>query len=180
MDEHWKDIPDYEGLYQVSDQGNVRSLDRITIYKSKHGKTSQRMQKGRILKPSMYEYPIVMLSKQGSPSPHYVHRLVWSVFICPIPSDEEINHENGIKTDCRLSNLMCGSRSYNAKHAQRIGLKKNIGEENPNAKFSKEIIIKARALRENGCTYANIGNRLNMTEGNARFICSRKTWKSVK
>jgi len=65
----------------------------------------------------------------------YVHRMVYECFIGPIPEGYDINHENGIKTDNRVTNLSAVSRSENQFHAYRNGLNKGIayhGPKNPN------------------------------------------------
>lgn len=98
--EEWKPVPGYDKLYWVSDQGRVRSL--------KHGKV-------RILKTSRTRdgYLQVGLCKNGKNKTFRVHRLVWFVFVGPIPEGYEINHINECRTDNRLVNINLMTRTEN-------------------------------------------------------------------
>ena len=114
--EEWKDIIGYEGLYQVSDLGQVKSIDRF----SKHAKGGLRIFKGRILKnkiDSLGKYTRVSLSKFGKIKDFSVHRLVAIVFIPNPFNKEEVNHINGIHNENRKSNLEWVTRSENIKHS---------------------------------------------------------------
>ena len=103
MEEIWKDIPGYEGIYQVSDQGRVRSLDHYV--RNKHNTLSLR--RGKILKICRFgvDYVGVDLSKESKRHSYTIHSLVWRAFNGPIPEGMQINHINERKTDCRLENL---------------------------------------------------------------------------
>ncbi len=103
--EIWKQIPGYEGYYEVSNFGNVRSLPRNTIKNYSTGAKVITALKGR-LKPSSNcnnGYLRIGLCKNDVPKTFSVHRLVMSAFIGD--SDLHVDHKNGIKTDNRLSNL---------------------------------------------------------------------------
>lgn len=104
----WKPVVGYEGSYEVSDSGDVRSLDREIV-------TSTGLVKhlrGRQLKPGLSDgYPSVSL---GSVSVR-VHRLVAAAFIGPRPPGQGVCHQNDIKTDNRCSNLRYGSQSENSQ-----------------------------------------------------------------
>lgn len=93
--EVWRDIPGYEGLYQVSDLGRVKSLN----YNHTGREQIRRPGKGR------NGYLQVGLWKDGKVKWFKVHRLVWIAFNGPIPDGYEINHISEDKTDCRLVNL---------------------------------------------------------------------------
>ena len=108
MTEEWRAVVGYEGLYEVSDQGRVRSLDRITT----HG----RKREGR-LKAQNNErdgYQTVQLWSSGSGVKYRVHRLVLSAFVGePVPGYDLGLHGNGNPTDNNLSNLRWGSHPEN-------------------------------------------------------------------
>lgn len=111
----WKDINGYEGLYRVSSDGDVMSLDRVFI--NSYGK--KRFTKGVLLKnikhPKGYSY--VTLSKEGFCKRFLVHRLVAQAFIDNKENKPEVNHINGDKSDNRLDNLEWVTGSENISHA---------------------------------------------------------------
>lgn len=116
MDEIWKDIVDYEGLYQASNFGRVRSLDR-TIIRNGYQTTI----KGKILaiKHSKAKYCSVCLCKEGIAKYHLLHRKVWEAFNGRIPSGMEINHKDCNPLNCKLDNLEICTPSYNRKYGNR-------------------------------------------------------------
>ena len=118
MEEVWKDIPDYEGLYQASNFGRIKSMDMVLPY-SRHGKQTQRIRKGKVLSPAKMKngYLRVEMSKNGSHKLNLVHRLVAKTFI-PNPNNyREINHINCDKSDNNVNNLEWCSSSQNKIHA---------------------------------------------------------------
>lgn len=141
MKEIWIDIKEFEGKYQVSNLGRVKSL------KDSSGKHRELILKGR---SEGHGYLKVDLSKGGKCKSMRIHRLVAEAFIPKPKNKTDVNHINGIKTDNRLENLEWVTRSENLKHAYDIGLKeKPIGVKNPNygVKFSEERINKMRNNR---------------------------------
>ena len=123
--ENWKEITDYEGLYEVSDLGRVRSLDHLVPCKG--GKT--RMVKGSIRKPQYNRkgYMIVVLSKNGKLKTFTVHQLVAQAFIPNFQIGTELNHKDGDTKNPRLTNLEISNPSHNQFHAVRIGLRSKVG-----------------------------------------------------
>lgn len=115
--EVWKDISGYEGLYQVSSFGKVRSLDRFV----RGNRDNLRKQKGITLKPSLSNrgYHLVSLCKGGKSETCRVHRLVMQAFSEPVVGKDHINHKNGIKTDNRIENLEWCTPQENSVHAYR-------------------------------------------------------------
>lgn len=94
-----------------------------------------------------------------------LHRLIWLVFKGPIPIGKEINHINGIKSDCRLKNLELVTRSGNTQHAYDIGISPKGKHRFPQAyEKRRKFGIKARNLRRKGWTYVNIANKFNVSE----------------
>ena len=104
MKEEWKPIKGYEGLYEVSNMGRVKSLY--------YGKDI-------ILKQGMDHngYMVLGLSKDGTRSTKKVHRLVATAFIRNTNNYEVVNHKNGNKKDNTVDNLEWCTSSYNIKHA---------------------------------------------------------------
>ena len=102
----------------------------------------------KVLKPGLDKdgYPLVTLCESGKRYTRKVYRLIAEVFLGP--STLEVNHKNGIKTDCELSNLEYATRSQNQKHAHNTGLVvMERGEKCRTAKHSDEIVQKVIALK---------------------------------
>ena len=131
--EIWKDIEGYQGLYQVSNWGNVKSLDRYVRGNS----NSKMFKKGTLLKFSSDKdgYLTVGLHKDKKHKLMKIHRLVALVFI-PNPENLPcINHKNEIKTDNRVENLEWCTYQYNATYNE-IHIKR--GKKLKGRKFSEE------------------------------------------
>ncbi len=111
--EVWRAVSEYEGRYQVSNLGRVRSLDRVV----KHRGTGKMQVRGRVLKPSWKDgdpdagHPSLMLSKENAQRRHYVSRLVLATFERPPREGEIARFRNGDSSDTRLVNLRWGTRS---------------------------------------------------------------------
>ena len=113
--EIFKDIQGYEGLYQVSNLGNVKSLERYV-----NNKGGKRFQKERILKPRKNKdgYYSVIISKEGKPKNFSVHVLVAMAFLGHVPNGHiiEVDHKNEIKADNRAENLqLLNTREHRSK-----------------------------------------------------------------
>lgn len=124
MEEIWKDIEGYEGLYQVSNMGRVRSLERT------RSMNQDRVRKpvpvpGRILVPQKKKagYLGVVLSKDGKQRNVRIHCIVAKSFLPNPEGKPQVNHINGIKSDNRLSNLEWATNSENQQHALATGLR---------------------------------------------------------
>lgn len=117
--EEWRPVVGYEGHYEVSSRGRVRSQDWDVVRKDG---TSFR-KKGRVLRPHLSKrgYLAVALHKSGRQQTRTVHRLVAQAFI-PNPGDSPVvRHLNDVPTDNRLENLAWGTQSDNIKDAVRNG-----------------------------------------------------------
>lgn len=118
MEEIWKDIKGFEGLYQVSNIGRIKSIDRYI--RNKWG--SLTLCKEHILKPRTDDdgYYRIGLYKDGKYKSFGLHRLVSEAFI-PNPNNLPcVNHKNEIKTDNRVENLEWCTNSYNLNYGHRL------------------------------------------------------------
>jgi hypothetical protein len=118
MAEIWKAVKGYEGLYEVSSLGNVRSLDRVI--KSRHNGTTVR--KGRTLTPFYEEnkgYYQVKLTKMGKSKTHRIHRLVALAFLENPFNCSDINHKDEVKTNNNVNNLEWCTRKYNNNYGTK-------------------------------------------------------------
>ena len=112
--ESWKDIEGYEGLYQISNLGKVRSLNRIV-----QG-TNDYFQKGIELKPiDNGKYLFVTLRKNGNKKIFYIHRLVAEYFVDNPNNYNEVNHIDENKHNNSYNNLEWCTHKYNANYGTR-------------------------------------------------------------
>lgn len=146
MKEIWKDIKNYEGLYQISNTGKVKRLSKIIL--GKNG--TKQLIKEKIMNGSITfnGYVRVGLSKNGKVTKIRIHRLVAETFI-PNPNNlKQINHIDGDKTNNNINNLEWVTPSENIKHAYRNkliiapkGKKSSLyGKRNGLCKNSKKVI----------------------------------------
>ena len=116
--ERWLPIPGYEGSYEVSDHGRVRSLERTVFdYRNR----PRRLAGGMMLNSAGDPYPSVTLSNRGSVRNIKVHTLVMLAFVGPRPPGLEVRHLNGVHTDAHLHNLTYGTHVENQQDIRRHG-----------------------------------------------------------
>lgn len=147
----WKDIPEYEGVYSISDRGDIKSL--------KTGKPMKAREHNGYLAVGLY---------QGQKGKQFlVHRLVALAFIPTENSDLlEVNHKNCDKKDNRVSNLEWCTRQQNMGHAAREGRTKR-GALHRNSKGNPELIRKIIASSKEGLDLQELKDKYNV---NMKFI----------
>ena len=137
--EAWKTVKDYEGLYEVSNFGRVKSKKRTTT-------------QGGILNPSKGKcYLYITLCKNGIKKTKMVHKVVVDSFH-GVNEGMEVNHRNGVKTDNELDNLEWITKSGNAVHSLKYGLRglrpvKQIAKDGTLIRVWSSIISAARGLK---------------------------------
>lgn len=145
--EEWRDVIGYEGIYQVSSLGRVKSLSRVA--KNRHG---YRPIKERILKPAYRDgYVGVGLRKNTKPTTFLVHRLVAEAFI-PNPGGKPcIDHINMIRSDNRVENLEWVTYSENSIRAVNIlGSHSLRGSDNSKSVLTNDKVLTISALLDEG------------------------------
>lgn len=161
--EEFKDIPGYEGLYQVSNTGKVLSLTRNKIRKPGVGTTG---------------YRFVDLYKNNISKTLLIHRLVMLTFVGP--SNLDVNHKDGDKSNNNLYNLEYMTAKENNRHAFDIGLKTGIkGEENHYAKLTEKEVLKIRKLHKNDYSQTYIANIFDVDQSTISNIVHNKTWRHI-
>ena len=132
--EEWKDIENYEGIYQVSNFGRIKSFHEDKI---------------RICKPSISNmgYLKVTLCKNGVKKSFAVHILVARAFILNPENKPQVNHKNCDKLNCTVDNLEWVTNGENQSHAWKMGVKKPLfGERSPHAKLTNEEVKQIREM----------------------------------
>ena len=176
MKEIWKNIKNYEGLYQVSNFGNVRSLDRSVNCGIKNNNIV--IKKGKLLKQNLniHNYLQVHLSKNNKSKMVTVHRLVAETFIPNIENKSQINHIDGNKQNNRVDNLEWCTAKENILHSWKTGLSKSY--KHPKGvltNYSKSLCKKVNQYDLNNnfiATYSSLSDASRNTPCLVSDICA--------
>lgn len=176
--EYWCDVNGYEGIYQVSNLGNVRSLDRVIT--RKNGK--KLAIKGQLMKLHLDHrgYLRLNLRHLGKDKNSKIHRLVAQAFLPNPHNKPQVNHLNGDKLDNNVCNLEWCTQNENIEHAFANGLMR-VGEKHGNSRLSSDQVVSIKQLlkqRENSIT--DIARKFNVGISTIHDIKSGKQWKSVE
>jgi hypothetical protein len=177
VDEIWKDIPDYEGYYQVSNLGRVRSLDRFVVYSNGHN----RVHNGSLISPYKNHggYWKACLWVERKMKAYSVHALVMRAFRGFPPDGCEVNHLDGNKDNNSLCNLEYCTKSRNIVHAQETGLKP-VGSRCYQAKLSESQVLEIRELYALGqVTQSALAGMYGVKFAVISAIVRRKKWKYI-
>ena len=180
--EVWRDVPGFEGHYQVSDFGSVKSLDRYID----HPRIGKIFRKGKVLKQSYASkgYKQVCLNVEGKTTTFRVHRLVAMAFLENPKDLETVNHIDGNKENNHVSNLEWCSVADNLRHASANGLMNHssvTGSLNVNAILDEEKVyammndyfLKDRIFKE-------IAKDYGISIATAYQAVKGSTWKQVQ
>ena len=156
MKEVWKDIPGFEGFYQVSNKGQIKSLSRELI--NKNGKKS--VLKEKIMKKQLFNtgyYKVRLTDNEGDKKNYFIHRLMMLAFVGD--SDKQVNHIDGVKTNNVLENIEYVTPRDNLVHAYDTGLRPSATKI-----YGKEIID----LYKKGSTQRYLMKRFNISSNTLR------------
>lgn len=181
--EVWKDIKGYEGIYQISIKGRVKSLERYR--ERKDGVLMRDKERFLKLRSDSNGYFKVDLTKGGTRKTILVHRLVANAFIPNPENKPKVNHKDGIKSNNEVTNLEWNTVSENIKHAYETALKKSTmlkGAENIRSKLSE---IQIQYIRENYIPKDKefgtkaLGEKFGVSQNAISKIVNFKVWKEV-
>lgn len=173
--EIWKDIEGYDGWYQVSNKGRVRSW--------RYGSPKKgRRSKPHIMKTDSPErYNRARLTNNGDRKMESVHRLVAKAFIPNPDNKPQVNHKNGNRRDNREENLEWVTAKENAEHASCNGLLPDCrGSKHSQSKFTEDEVLEIRAAYKLGCfTQKEIAKAYDVSKHVVHYIVNRKSWKHI-
>jgi len=179
--EEWRDIMGYEGYYQVSNHGRVRSLDRTVP----HINGGIKNIKGKLLAqfklPTGYKQ--INLCRTGiQRCQEYVHTLVLITFngLPPTPT-HECNHKNGVKSDNHINNLEWVTHSENMIHAHHtLNIHRARGESVNGAKLTEAKVLKIRGLYTTGdYTQKELAIAFEVGQSSIGDVINRISWQHI-
>lgn len=172
MNENWKAIPGWEGLYEASNLGQIKRIAPARGTNAGTVLSSKPRQDGYV--------SVCLVRSPGNRRSIKVHRLIALTWIGNPPKGKSVvNHKNGIKNDNRVENLEWTDLSGNLRHAFAIGLQPSrSGEGNANARITARHArrIRARYRKE---SLSAIAESTGMTRANVSAIVNHKTWKEA-
>jgi len=177
MKEEWRDIQGFEGSYQVSNLGRVRSFDRVIM----NNIGVHRIYKSRIMKYFLDKdgYENLTLNKLGKQYKRKVHRLVAAAFIDNPENKESVNHKDLNKKNNRLENLEWVTKSENMIHAAKNN-KNCRGEGIAQSKLSEEDVLIIRELYlSKQMNQKELSEKYKVTQSSISCIVLRKTWSHI-
>ena len=170
---HWKPIPSFEGLYEVSDAGQVKSLSRVETTSAGWTRTKNE----KLLKQFSDRYGRLYVDVCSRYKRHrwYIHRLVLTAFCGPCPEGMEACHNDGNQTNNCLSNLRWDTHVSNL--SDKINHGTHIkGEAHKKSKLKPADIYKIRELRNCGLTQQSIAETFNVSRRLIGGILSGSKW----
>ena len=175
--ENWKDIIGYEGLYQVSNLGNVKSLSKTVLNRGKYPSISkEKIFKYRIDK---YGYALFRFTKNNKRKNILGHRLVALAFLPNPENKPQVNHIDGNKLNNNMDNLEWNTAKENVNHSWRNGLSNSKkGKDSHLSKLTEKEVLE---IREIGRKYTlnKVAKMYNVTIMTIHNIIERKRWKHI-
>ena len=176
----WKDIENYEGIYQVCNRGEIKSLERYVTWKDRLQFVKERILKQDVNK---FGYHIVTLSKNGKTKRFSVHRLVSLSFILNHENKPEVNHIDGNKTNNHYTNLEWFTSSENQIHAFKLGLQKPYGckgEASGSSVLTEKDVLEIRnkhVPKKYG--FGRLAKEYSVAKSTIQSILIRNSWKHI-
>jgi hypothetical protein len=179
VNEEWRDVCGFEGYYQVSSLGRVRSLDRYIQYTGVGKGSGCHFYKGQILKPRIarHGYYQVVLRKPSVKKSFTIHLIVAPAFLGDRPKGFHVNHIDGNKLNNCVGNLEYCSPKENTQHAFRLGLcDTRIGDNHPRAKLKDADIPVIRDRILQGHTHKAIAKDYGVSISAIGLVVIGKNW----
>lgn len=177
LNEEWRDVSGYEGMYQVSNLGRLKSLERYV----RHSANNISLKKEHIFNVGISNKSLIaILSKEGTSKGYLIYRLVAKAFIPNPENKPEVNHIDGNRMNNKVTNLEWATRSENEKHAYDTGLYvSRKGENHPMSKITRNDILKMYDLFNAGNSKKQIAEIFNISYSHVCRIFKGSTWKHL-
>lgn len=174
IEEVWMPVLGFEGFYEASNLGKVKSISRMVPFGTRGNK---RFIKGSEVKPILGSrgYLVVNLTRSGKRRQLFLHKVILEAFLGERPEGMESCHNNGNRQDARLENLRWDTRSGNHKDKRKHGTWQ-VGEKANNVKLTNEIVI---AIRSKGLTARQAVEQYGLSKSNAKHIVRGDTWRHL-
>ena len=166
----WKPVFGFEGFYEVSQEGQVKSIAR------QHPKI-KRWMGGGIVKPILGSrgYFVINLTKTGVRKQMFLHKIVLEAFVGLRPYEHEACHNDGNPLNCKLENLRWDTKSNNHKDKKKHGTWQ-VGEKANNVKLNNKIVFD---IRNRKLTASQAAKEYRLSKTNAKRIVNFETWKHL-
>lgn len=172
----WRSVVGHEGMYEVSETGEVRSVAR-TVQRSNG---AEQTVAGKLLTkhPDRRGYHLVSLTRDHKAVHRRVHRLVLEAFVGPCPAGHEGLHGDGDMHNNHRSNLRWGTRTENVHDSMRHGTLP-VGEDSAAAKVTEKDVRAIRAAHSAGASIRGLSKKYELALSTTQAIVHRRSWKHV-
>jgi hypothetical protein len=174
--EEWRPVVGFEGRYEVSNLGRVRTLGRAGVRSNGQPHTVRPLL--RKLRPNPDGYLVVGLTREGRNLLLRVHRLVLEAFVGPCPDGHETRHLDGVRTNNALPNLAWGTDTENSADKARHGTVQR-GAAKRQAKLRESDIPAIREAIASGRSHRKVARDFGVSPGTIRQIIRGDTWTHV-
>lgn len=173
--EHWREIRGYEGRYQVSDFGRVRSMERFVQCNARPRRVRERVLKQCINKRG---YRFVTLSAYSRRDPRLVHQLVLEAFTGDRPDGMESRHLDGNPANNAVSNLCWGTHTENIDDRNRHG-RQPRGEAVRSSKLDARTVVQIRRAVKAGELQKTLARRYRVSTSTISEAVNKRCWRHV-
>lgn len=183
MDEIWKAVVGYEGLYEVSREGRIRSLERDVPVAAKPGRPASFKVRGRIKKfdSTAAGHQRVELSKGGVNKKLFVHRIVAEAFLGPSEGLPVVNHLDCNPKNNRVGNLEWTTYSGNSQHASDAGILRAMSNPNLRQKLSpSDVEEMRRRYWEESARVQDLKDKFGVSDTTVYQVVNFVNWRPIE
>lgn len=181
MNENWKDIPGYEGRYQVSDLGRVKSLDRVEGMPTRWGSPTFRQRKGQLLKLVTDKDGYLRVGLYAAPAPMKfasVHRLVALAFVPNPHGHRDVDHIDSNRANAGVTNLQWVGEGENIRLMVERG-RSVRGDAHPKAALNARTVLSIRERIAAGARFTDVAKEYGVSDVAVRNAALSRTWRHV-